>query len=122
MLSIYVTQGPACAGVVVMKFVGLVSGGKDSIFSLAVCMSHGHELVALANLYPPASGPDELDSFMFQSAGHSAVEALGECLGVPMIRAELRGCSGHQGLHYDPTVGDEVEDLYELIKEVKVSR
>lgn len=103
-----------------MRFVALVSGGKDSVFSLGKCLAHGHELVCLANLYPPDTGPEELDSFMFQSAGATALEALAECLGVPLLRAPLRGRSGHQGLHYAVTEGDEVEDLYELLRHVKV--
>jgi hypothetical protein len=104
-----------------MRFVALVSGGKDSVFSLGKALAHGHELVCLANLYPPDTGPEELDSFMFQSAGATALEALAECLGVPLLRAPLRGGSGHQGLHYAPTEGDEVEDLYDLIRHVKAS-
>lgn len=106
-----------------MKFAALVSGGKDSVFSIALCKAYGHELVALANLHPPPeSGSDELDSFMFQCAGHTAVEALSECLGVPLVRASLMGGSQTQALHYAPTEGDEVEDLYELIRAVKVGR
>jgi diphthine-ammonia ligase len=46
-----------------MKIVGLISGGKDSIFNLIKCIEEGHELVALANLYPVDT--DELDSFMY---------------------------------------------------------
>ena len=34
-----------------MKVVGLISGGKDSIFNLLECVAHGHEIVALANLH-----------------------------------------------------------------------
>jgi hypothetical protein len=103
-----------------MKFVGLVSGGKDSVFNVIKCVAHGHTLVALANLYPPDGGADELDSFMFQCAGHTAVGLLSECLGVPMVRAPLLGGSGNQGLHYEPTEHDEVEDLLRLLQEVKV--
>lgn len=102
-----------------MKFVALVSGGKDSVFSIAKCLAHGHELVALANLYPPPEGPEELDSFMFQSAGAAAIECLAECVGVPLVRAPMSGHSGHQGLHYTPTEGDEVEDLYTLLARVQ---
>lgn len=36
-----------------MLFAALISGGKDSIFSIMECISHGHELVALINLSPP---------------------------------------------------------------------
>lgn len=38
-----------------MRFVALVSGGKDSVFSLGKAMAHGHELICLANLYPPGT-------------------------------------------------------------------
>lgn len=34
-----------------MKFVALISGGKDSIYNIQQCIAHGHELLALANLY-----------------------------------------------------------------------
>lgn len=102
-----------------MRFVALVSGGKDSVFSIAKCLAYGHELVVLANLFPPVDGPEELDSFMFQSAGSSAVECLAECIGVPMVRATMSGASTHQGLQYTPTEGDEVEDLHALLFRVK---
>ncbi len=36
-----------------MKFVALVSGGKDSIYCIMKCLEFGHELVAIANLTPP---------------------------------------------------------------------
>jgi len=102
-----------------MKFVALVSGGKDSVFSIAKCLAHDHELVALANLFPPPEGPEELDSFMFQSAGAAAIDCLAECMGVPLVRAPMSGHSGHQGLHYTPTEGDEVEDLRALLARVQ---
>jgi diphthine-ammonia ligase len=35
-----------------MKFVALLSGGKDSVFNALECVSLGHELVCVANLYP----------------------------------------------------------------------
>lgn len=50
------------------------------------CVRHGHELVCLANLYPPAAVSDEADSFMYQSAAHTAIEAQAECFGKPLIR------------------------------------
>jgi diphthamide synthase (EF-2-diphthine--ammonia ligase) len=40
-----------------MKFVALLSGGKDSVFSIEKCFEHGHELLCVANLYPPTD-PD----------------------------------------------------------------
>ena len=35
-----------------MKFVALISGGKDSIFNIIKCIEKGHELILLINLYP----------------------------------------------------------------------
>jgi diphthine-ammonia ligase len=58
-----------------MKFVGLISGGKDSIFNIMKMVEAGHELVALANLYPVDS--DELNSYMYQSVGHEIIELIG---------------------------------------------
>jgi len=47
-----------------MKFVALISGGKDSIYNIMECVAHGHELVCVANLHPPDLA-QEIDSFMF---------------------------------------------------------
>ena len=47
-----------------MKVVGLISGGKDSLFNLLECVVHGHEIVCLANLHGKNEG-EELDSFMY---------------------------------------------------------
>ena len=35
-----------------MKYVALLSGGKDSCFNLVHCQKNGHELVAAASLRP----------------------------------------------------------------------
>ncbi|CAN0100951.1 unnamed protein product, partial [Ectocarpus sp. 8 AP-2014] len=103
-----------------MKFVALISGGKDSCYNTMECVRHGHELVCLGNLYPPAAASDEADSFMYQSAAHTAIEAQAECFGKPLIRRELAGRAVNQALQYSLTEDDEVEDLFRLLKEVKV--
>ncbi|KAK6193500.1 hypothetical protein LQW54_012395 [Pestalotiopsis sp. IQ-011] len=36
-----------------LNVVALISGGKDSFFSILHCQANGHRVVALANLYPP---------------------------------------------------------------------
>ncbi|RYP76190.1 hypothetical protein DL771_002014 [Monosporascus sp. 5C6A] len=36
-----------------LNVIALVSGGKDSFFSILHCLTNGHRVVALANLYPP---------------------------------------------------------------------
>lgn len=58
----------------------------SSVSSHTKCVRHGHELVCLANLYPPVAVSDEADSFMYQSAAHTAIEAQAECFGKPLIR------------------------------------
>jgi diphthine-ammonia ligase len=35
-----------------MKYVALLSGGKDSCYNLVHCAHNGHELVAAASLRP----------------------------------------------------------------------
>ena len=112
-----------------MKFVALMSGGKDSVYAAMECAALGHELVCVANLAPPppmasisatsiASNSNaedsaaeevlESDSFMYQTVGHDVVPALATCLGVPLIVGLVRGSPLHQGLAYMPTPGDEV--------------
>ncbi|KAI3401961.1 hypothetical protein diail_6521 [Diaporthe ilicicola] len=36
-----------------LNVIALISGGKDSFFSVLHCLENGHRVVALANLYPP---------------------------------------------------------------------
>ncbi|SPQ19399.1 02dcdde2-9ca5-42e5-b0a3-c5f0bd9b37f5 [Thermothielavioides terrestris] len=36
-----------------LNVIALISGGKDSFFSLLHCQANGHRIVALANLHPP---------------------------------------------------------------------
>ena len=36
---------------IIMKFIGLISGGKDSIFNILECIKAGHECVCLGNLH-----------------------------------------------------------------------
>lgn len=69
-----------------MKFLALVSGGKDSCMNILHCIQQGHELVALVNLHPAPSGPEEIDSYMFQTVGSRAIENLAECLDKPLYR------------------------------------
>lgn len=98
-----------------MKVVALVSGGKDSCFNILRCQQHGHEVVALANLHPHETAPDELDSFCFQTVGHQLLDVYPACTGLPLYRLRFDGNSIQQDLTYTKCEGDEVEDLYRLI-------
>ncbi|KAJ8656522.1 diphthine-ammonia ligase [Lichtheimia ornata] len=102
-----------------MKVIGLVSGGKDSCYNMMQCVAHGHEIAALANLKPPLqSGKDELDSYMYQTVGHDAIQYYAECMDVPLYRGEIRGTPIHQENNYVATPEDETEDLYKLLSEI----
>ena len=104
-----------------MKFVALVSGGKDSCFNILHCLANGHELTCLANLYPPASDEDELDSFMYQTVGHDVLDIYEKCIGVPMYRQQINGKASNQQLEYNKTDEDETEDLFKLLETVKLN-
>ena len=56
-----------------MKVVELVSGGKDSCYSLMKCVEDGHTIECLANLHPAETSTHELDIYMYQTVGHYAV-------------------------------------------------
>lgn len=101
-----------------MKFVALISGGKDSFFNIHHCISIGHELVALANLCPDEDDKEEIDLYMFQTAGHGVIKYYSEALGVPLYRRRIQGSSKNQALEYSKTEDDEIEDLEALLREV----
>ena len=77
--------------------IALVSGGKDSLYSILHCIRNGHTVVALANLYPkPGPGGDDddeedTDSFMYQTIGHSVIPLYEAALGVPLYREHITG-------------------------------
>ncbi|KAK9477715.1 hypothetical protein V1514DRAFT_106129 [Lipomyces japonicus] len=103
-----------------MKTVALVSGGKDSCFNIIHCIKQGHDLIALANLRPPITAQsEELDSFMYQTVGHTVLDLYSKCIGVPIYRHYITGQSVDQRLEYERTDKDETEDLYELLRQVK---
>ncbi|KAE8352910.1 hypothetical protein BDV28DRAFT_157462 [Aspergillus coremiiformis] len=79
-----------------LNVIALISGGKDSLYSLLHCHRNGHKVVALANLHPPAhDGPDpepeDLDSFMYQTIGHSIIPLYESALQIPLYRAPISG-------------------------------
>uniref|UniRef100_A0A8C4E8M9 Diphthine--ammonia ligase n=1 Tax=Dicentrarchus labrax TaxID=13489 RepID=A0A8C4E8M9_DICLA len=100
-----------------MKVVALISGGKDSCYNMMQCVTAGHRIVALANLRP--ANTDELDSYMYQTVGHQAIELYAECMDLPLYRRTIQGSSLDISRNYSKTEGDEVEDLYELLHLVK---
>jgi diphthine-ammonia ligase len=102
-----------------MKFVALVSGGKDSCFNILHCLAQGHELVCLANLYPPQQDNDEIDSYMYQTVGHDVLTLYEKCIGKPMYRQPILGNASNQELEYKKIDdNDETEDLFKLLSTV----
>ena len=124
-----------------LQVVALISGGKDSLFSLLHCLQNGHRVVALANLHPPA-GPthpnhdasgsasvpkddeeQDMNSFMYQTVGHQVIPWYADALGLPIYRREIQGSAVQAGRYYDTSeprlrVDDETEDLFQLLQEV----
>ncbi|CAB9520041.1 ATP binding domain 4 [Seminavis robusta] len=98
-----------------MKFVALVSGGKDSVYSILECCRLGHELLACVHLGAPPEQEEE--SYMYQSAASEALTTLvEECLGVPLIHYRRVGKSLQTDLVYQQVQeGDEVEDLFQAL-------
>ena len=114
-----------------MKFVALISGGKDSIHSTLLSIRNNHTLICCAHLSPSPCHNDE-ESYMYQTAGSEALQMqVEECLGVPLYVKMIDGRSRDTSLVYqdlnddkncdDNSVReaqDEVEDLYQLLKQV----
>lgn len=116
-----------------LNVVALISGGKDSLFSLLHCQSNGHKVVALANLYPASSSspdgadevPEDTDSYMYQTIGHSVIPLYQEALGIPLYRRAITGSAvntardyGYQASSNTESSQDETEDLIPLLQEV----
>lgn len=103
-----------------MNVVALLSGGKDSLFNLYLSTLEGHKTVAIANLKPPA-GKDELDSYMYQTVGHQAIDIIAAALNKPLFRANITGTVKNKDLEYTETIeeDDEVEQLYCLLRDMR---
>lgn len=107
-----------------MKYVALLSGGKDSCFNLLHCLKNGHQLVAAASL-SPESGKDEIDSYLYQTVGQDGIALIADALRVPLYRRVICGHPLEQGPEYGTaspggagTPGDETEDLYLLLQTI----
>ena len=72
------------------RVIALISGGKDSCYSMLQCVAAGHEIVGLANLRPKNEGENELDSYMYQTVGHQAIDLYAEAMDLPLFRGTLR--------------------------------
>lgn len=71
------------------RVLALVSGGKDSCFSMLQCVAAGHQIVGLANLKPKNIKENEIDSYMYQSVGHQAIDLYAEAMRLPLFRGSV---------------------------------
>ncbi|KAG9236470.1 ATP binding L-PSP endoribonuclease family protein-like protein, partial [Amylocarpus encephaloides] len=127
-----------------LNVIALISGGKDSFYSLLHCLAHGHDVVALGNLCPAtgklASGDDgagvvqagenpseeeyDLNSFMYQTVGHTIIPLYEEALGIPLYRQVIVGGPVHSGTSYNHVGSggddgvDETESLVPLLRRI----
>lgn len=114
-----------------LNVIGLISGGKDSFFSLLHCLANNHRVVALANLYPPrilslGQTPEDLNSYMYQTVGHGLIPLYSNTLGLPVFRQVISGSALNASKVYeyavdnpeDPQRVDETEDLMPLLRTV----
>jgi len=133
-----------------LNVIALISGGKDSFFSILHCIQNGHKVVALGNLYPaPTSGQEpgespgeadghdehDLNSFMYQTVGHTVIPLYEQALQIPLYRQPIIGTAiqtavsyshveqstnngrSRSGLESDETE-DETESLVPLLKRI----
>jgi diphthine-ammonia ligase len=112
-----------------LQVIALVSGGKDSFFSILHCLAAGHTVVALANLHPPVpddgSHHEDLNSFMYQTVGHSVIPLYAEATGIPLFRQEILGGAVNSQRDYAvPQSGshlEETESLVPLLRKIKAA-
>lgn len=112
-----------------LKVVALISGGKDSLFSILHCQANGHDVVALANLHPENDGVADTESYMYQTVGHAVIPLYETALDLPLYRQPISGSVIDQNKTYGPqapesnTLGpDEVESMFTLLQRVKQSQ
>ena len=102
-----------------MRFIALVSGGKDSVYAIVEAIRAGHELVGCLHLGAPDTSEEE--SYMYQTAASSTVQTLvQDCLQVEFLLYQRTGKSINTGLVYEATSEqDEVEDLFLALQMAK---
>lgn len=95
-----------------MRFLALVSGGKDSIYNMQLAINDGNTPVCLLNM----KMNEEKDSFMFQYAGNALLPGISECLGLPLHMVETKGVSKIREIEYSATEDDEIEELFQAVQ------
>ncbi|KAG9248833.1 hypothetical protein BJ878DRAFT_451516 [Calycina marina] len=127
-----------------LNVIALISGGKDSFYSILHCLQNGHQVVALGNLFPGQSSvltsyptpsrsstppesstlsdaveESDLNSFMYQTIGHTVIPLYEQALGLPLYRQEITGTAVQAGITYSHgDSADETESLIPLLKTI----
>jgi len=115
-----------------LQVIALISGGKDSLFSILHCLANEHDIIALGNLYPEdvkvndagqqIENEQDSDSYMYQTVGHSVITHYADALDLPLYRRPLHGRAVDPSLNYSPNgvtgQRDEAEDLYLLLQDI----
>lgn len=137
-----------------LNVIALISGGKDSLYSILHCIRNGHKVVALGNLYPPTTTTtpheegkpqdeeeqddeeEDIDSFMYQTIGHSIIPHYESALGIPLYRQPITGSAVDTGRVYRDSSSsaapggegkekeggiDETESLIPLLQRIKAA-
>jgi len=86
-----------------MRLAALISGGKDSLYSIYLSQNNGHEITHLLSMIPQRS-----DSYMFHHPNIRMTKVQAELMGVPLLMGKTRG-----------EKEKELEDLEHLISRVK---
>jgi len=63
---------------------------------------------------------DEIDSYMYQSVGHHAIDMYAEAMELPLYRRTIAGSALVTDKEYIKHPDDEVEDLYLLLQDIQV--
>ena len=86
-----------------MRVIALLSGGKDSVAAVEVARSHGWDVVAGLRMVL-----QEDDAYMFHTPNLDVVEAVAQCLDMPLVSASAR-----------PDPVEEVGDLEQALARAK---
>ncbi|KAH4219569.1 hypothetical protein HBI06_181370 [Parastagonospora nodorum] len=101
-----------------LHVIALISGGKDSLFSILHCRAQGYTVVALANLHPQVPEHEDIDSYMYQTVGHAVIPLYADALGIPLYRQPIAGSPQNSRRDYECAERDETEDLVPLLSRV----
>lgn len=114
-----------------LNVIALISGGKDSLFSILHCQANGHTIVALANCHPEQAanennnvGEDDIDSHMYQTVGHAIIPLYEQALDLPLYRQAITGKAVNSSRDYEQSAvaaqqeQDETEDLVPLLQRI----